>query len=89
MAKVYFYVMCMSVLPACTSVYHLHAWCLERPGEDGSCCATGVTDGRESLCGFCRQNLGSLKEHQTLVTPESRLFGSKFGIFNILSVIDR
>lgn len=42
-----------------------------------------------SLCGFYRQNLGSLKEHQTLVTPESRLFGSKFGIFNILSIIYR
>lgn len=40
-----------------------------------------------SLCGFCRRNLGSLKERQTLVTTESHLFSSKSGVLNILSAI--
>ena len=41
--KIYFYVFCMSVLPACTYVHHTHAWCLERPEAGVGSPETGVT----------------------------------------------
>ena len=34
--------MCIDSLPTCKSVYHLHAWCLQRPEEGVSFSGTGV-----------------------------------------------
>lgn len=43
--------MCVGILPACMSVYHLCARCSERPEENIRFPGTGVTDGYELLCG--------------------------------------
>lgn len=43
--------MCMSVLPACIYVYHVHAWHSQRPKESIRSTGIGVTDGCELLCG--------------------------------------
>jgi hypothetical protein len=52
--------MCLSVLPACASVHHFHAWCLQRPEEGVESSGIGVTDACESSDGFWELKLGPL-----------------------------
>lgn len=60
----------MAVLCACMSVYHMHAWCLQRP-EEGVESGTGaVTDDCEPPRGCWGLNLDSLKKQLILVTAE-------------------
>lgn len=59
--------MYMNILPACMSVYHMHAWCWQRPEEDIGSPWTGVT-GR---CEFALWILGIESGSQLL----SYLFG--------------
>lgn len=33
--RIYFHFMCMCVLPTCTDLYHMTAWCLWKPEEGG------------------------------------------------------
>ena len=44
-----FYFMCMSVLPACMYVHHVHAWCPKRSEEDPGSPETGVTGSCKEL----------------------------------------
>ena len=53
----------MGVLPACMSVHHKHAWCLQRPEEPARTPGTGVSDGCELAWGCWELNLGPLEEH--------------------------
>jgi hypothetical protein len=41
---IYFYLMCMNVLPPCMYVHHMHAWCPQRPEEGIECPETGFID---------------------------------------------
>lgn len=41
--KIYFYLLCMSVLPEYTYVFHMHAWCSWRPEEDTEVPGPGIT----------------------------------------------
>ena len=52
--------MCMNVLLACLSVYHMHAWSLQKPEEGIRTPGTGVTDGCETPCGCWEFHLGLL-----------------------------
>lgn len=60
----------VSIFPACVSVHYLHAWFPQRLEED---LRIPGTVGCELLCGFWEPNLGSLEEHQTLLTTEPSL----------------
>jgi hypothetical protein len=56
----------MGVLPACMSVYHVHAWCPQWLEEGIGSPGTRITDDFELLCGCWELNLGSLEEQQVL-----------------------
>lgn len=42
--------MCTNILPVCTSVNHVHAWCLQRQEDSVESCGTEVTVGYELPC---------------------------------------
>lgn len=63
----------MNILPACMSVYHMHAWCWQRPEEDIGSPWTGVTGRCELPCGFWVLNLGPLEEQPMFSTAELSL----------------
>ena len=42
----------VSVLPACISVQHVHAWCLQRPEEGVGSPRSGVNDSCKLLCRY-------------------------------------
>ena len=63
----------MSVLPACVSVYHMHAWCSWRPEEDIRSPVSGVMDGCDLPCRHWELNLGFLQEQGVLLTVEASL----------------
>lgn len=41
----------IGIVPAGISVYHMHAWCLQKPKEDIRAPGTGTTAGCELPCG--------------------------------------
>lgn len=49
-------------LPACMSLYHVHAQCLQQPEEDVKSSESGVTDGRELQSGCWESNPSLLKQ---------------------------
>lgn len=51
-------------LPACTSVYHVHAWCPQRSAEGAASPGTAAIDGCELPCGCREKNPGPLQERQ-------------------------
>lgn len=57
-----YYFMYVGILPARTSVHHLHAWHLWRPEEGTRYPETRVTDSCGLLCGCWEWNLGCLEE---------------------------
>lgn len=63
----------MTVLPACISVYHMHAWCPQRSEEGIRSPGTGVPDNCELPCGCWDLNLGSLEEKPVLLAAEPPL----------------
>jgi hypothetical protein len=58
----YFYLMCISILPASLSVHHMCAWCPGRSEEGIGFPRTGVTDSHELLCGSWELSLAPLEE---------------------------
>ena len=50
--------MCMNVLPAYMSVYHVHAWCPWRPEEGTGVPGTVVMDSCKLPCGVVNQTRG-------------------------------
>lgn len=52
----------MGNLPACMSVCHVHAWCLQSPEEGIRFPRTRVADGCELACGCWESNSGPLEE---------------------------
>lgn len=49
-------------------VYHVHAWCSERPEEEGGSAGAGVMDNCGLTCGCWESGPGPLQE-QVLLTP--------------------
>ena len=47
---IYFYFMCICVLPACTYVHHVCAWCPWGSAENAGSPGTGVVDNWEPSC---------------------------------------
>jgi hypothetical protein len=64
---VYFYFMCMSVLPVWMSVNQLCAWVEQGPEWDVWSAGTGVANGCELPCGCWESNPGLLEEHPVLL----------------------
>ena len=62
--------MCMGVLSACVSAYHMHVWCPGRPEESIRSLGTGITDSYKPPCGYWELDLGSQKEQTVLLTAE-------------------
>lgn len=58
------------VLPACSSVHHLHAWCTQRPEESVRPTGTGMALGCEPPCVW---NQVLWKSWQVLLTDEAFL----------------
>jgi hypothetical protein len=56
----------MSVLSACVSVCHTHAWHLRDLEEGVRSPETGVVDGCGQPCGFWESNLGPVEEESVL-----------------------
>ena len=46
----------MSILPACMCMHHVHAWCLQRPGQGVRSPGTGVMEGCKKQCGCWELN---------------------------------
>lgn len=66
----FYFTLCMSVLPTFIYEYHVFARCLNRTGEGITVLATGVTDGSELPYVCWELNLGCLQDQQMLVTTE-------------------
>ena len=64
--KVYF--MCMSVLSAGMTVYHVYFWWLWRPEDDTKFHGTKVTDGCALPCKCWEQKLSLLREQLVLLS---------------------
>lgn len=62
----FIYLLCMAVSPACLSVYHRHAWCLQRP-ECIRVSGSWFTDTGEPPCGRWESGPGSLEEQPLLL----------------------
>lgn len=60
----------MYVLPACMSVDHMHAWCLQKPLEGIESSGTGITDVCEPPCRCWELNPDPLEKHLVLLTTE-------------------
>lgn len=75
--------MFVSVLPTCTSMYHMHALCSQRPEEGDRLSGTGVTDGCELPRGCWEQNPGHLQEQPVpltwgdLLSPQLPVFNAE------------
>ena len=65
---VYFIVMCMNVLSAGVFVYHMRAWCSQRPKGGTGTPGSGVKDSCELPCRCWELNLGSQEEQPVLLT---------------------
>jgi hypothetical protein len=52
----FIYFMCVSVLPACMSVYHVCAWCPQGSEDGAEFTAAGVVGGCKPLCGCWEPN---------------------------------
>ena len=65
--KLLYYLICMTVLPACMYVHHV---CTLEVKEDIGCPETGVTDSCEAPCGCWDLNLDPLEEQQVLLVME-------------------
>jgi hypothetical protein len=62
--------MCLSVLFAQMSVYHVRVWCSWRSEEDIESLGTRVINGCKFLCRFVELNLSPLQK-QVLLTTET------------------
>lgn len=62
--------MCMGALTACMSVYHVCAWCPQKPVEDIRSLESGVTDNCKFPHECLESKLGPLKEQLVLLTNE-------------------
>lgn len=67
---IYFYFMCVSVLPACISVHLVHAKYPQRSEESAGCSVTGVTDNCRPPCRCWELRLGPPREWLVLLTSE-------------------
>jgi hypothetical protein len=63
--------MCIDILPTCKSVYHLHAWCLQRPEEGVSFSGTGVE--KVVSCSVCAGNRTLVSQEQLVLLTLSHL----------------
>lgn len=63
--------MCLSVLPPCMFVYHMHAWCQKRLEEEVEFLGVGITYSCEPLCGSWELNPSSLQEQMFLTAEPS------------------
>jgi hypothetical protein len=61
----------MGDLPACIPVYHVHAWCPQRPEDCISSPGTEVIRGCELPSGCWDSNLDPLEEQQMFLTTEA------------------
>lgn len=61
--------MYIGALPACMFLYHLHAWCSQRPLEH----VRRVTNTHELLCAYREMNPGPFEEQPVLLTSELSL----------------
>jgi hypothetical protein len=66
----YFIVLCMGALPACMSVYCVHACCPQR-SEEGKSFRTSIKDGGELPYGCRKSNLGPLERQPVFSIPDS------------------
>jgi E3 ubiquitin-protein ligase NEDD4 len=57
--------MCMNVLLARMSVYHVGAWCLWRPDESAGSSETGLTDDCEPPCRCWELNPSPLQKSES------------------------
>lgn len=64
--SLFFKFMCISVILACGSMYHSHAWCPRRSEEGIRSHGIEVKDGSESPC-MCCELLCPLQEQQMLL----------------------
>jgi hypothetical protein len=53
----FIYFMGMSVLSTYMFIHHVHAWCLRGPEEGVGSPGAGVTDHKESPCGYWNSSL--------------------------------
>ena len=65
--------MCISVLHACMSVHHVHAWCPRRPKGVIRSLGTGVDDYCELSCRYLKPSPGPLVMKPVLLTPNPSL----------------
>jgi hypothetical protein len=63
----------MSVMPARTCGYHVHAWYFRGPERALDLLLEIVPDSREPPCGFWELNTGLLQEKQLLISAETTL----------------
>lgn len=66
----YFYFICVGILPVCISVHHMHALCPWRSEDGIESSGTGLTDGCDPPCGCWELNTDPLEEKPVLLTPE-------------------
>lgn len=76
------FLMCMSVLSLCTSVYYVCTWCPRRLEEEAESPRTVVSDSYGLPCGCWEFNLGPLEEQPALLVTEPSL-QSCFLVFEI------
>ena len=66
----YFSFMCMSVLLACMTVYHMHVWCPQESEDVIGSPETGVADCCKTPYRCWELNLGLLQEQQVFLISE-------------------
>lgn len=64
--------MCISILPACMSAWHMHSECLQKL-EDIRSPETGARESCEPLCGCLELDPGPLEEQQLILTTDPSL----------------
>ena len=65
--------MCMSFLPACAHMHHLHTRCHWRLDKDVRSSGIRIIDSCELSCGCLELNLGPLQEQQLILSSEPTL----------------
>jgi hypothetical protein len=75
--------MCLGVLPACMSVYHVHGWCLQKPEEGIKRFGTGGIGGCEPPHGDWELSSGPLEEQSVLLTTGAALKFSFICLFEV------
>jgi hypothetical protein len=60
----------VNVLPACTFVYHVCAWCLQNSEGSATSLGTGVIRVCEQLNRFWEPKLGPLQDHGVLLSTK-------------------